>query len=370
MVRDRKRPNSVVALVVFTLNLWLFIPSEPAGISLAGAEENESPTFVTWLEKGLGLSIDLAGFKKDIDQVKPDGRRYLMASHPKTGLNVSVTLEIVPTQASAQGCIDQLILIQKGPLATRSQNIKLDTAGKLPTLEYILHEFEGVRVDQKNVYACLAQQDVYADIHLSKVHYTTADAPLFQSILNSVRLQSGPSEVKQKQTKTQPEPQIQPQVQIQTQPPAPPNSRELLDIGNALYRQSDYAHTIPPYQKAFELEKVEPQLDRNLWRALIDNLGMAYGMTGHLKEARSTFEQGIQADPTYPMFHYHLARTFAEMNDLEHAMQSLATAFRYRKNQNPGEKGMPDPRQDSSFQRFMKNETFRNLVNDLTATKS
>jgi hypothetical protein len=51
-------------------------------------------------------------------------------------------------------------------------------------------------------------------------------------------------------------------------------------------------------------------------------------------------------------------------------MQSLKTAFRHRKNHNPGDKGMPDPRQDSSFQRFMKNETFRNLVNDLAATKS
>ncbi len=370
MVGNRKHPNSVAVLVVFTLSLWFFIPSEPTGISQAVAEENESPTFVTWPEKGLGLSIDLAGFKKDLDLVKPDGRRYLMASHPKTGLNVSVTLELVPTQASAQGCIDQLKLIQKGPLATRGQDIKLDTAGKLPTLEYVLHKFEGVRVDQKNMYTCLAQQDVYADIHLSKAQYTTADAPFFQTILKSVRLQSGPSEVKQRQTKTQPEPQIQPQVQIQVQPPAPPNSRELLDIGNALYRQSNYAQAIPPYQKAFELEKVEPQLDRNLWRVLIDNLGMAYGMTGHLKEARSTFEQGIQADPTYPMFHYNLAGTFAGMNDLDHAMQSLATAFRYRKNQNPGEKGMPDPRQDSSFQRFMRNETFRTLVNDLTATKS
>ena len=366
MVSDRKHPNSVAVLVVFTLSLWFFIPSVPTGISQAVAEEIEYPTFVTWPEKGLGLSIDLAGFKKDLDLVKPDGRRYLMASHPKTGLNVSVTLEIVPTQTSAQGCIDQLKLIQKGPLASRGQDIKLDTAGKLPTLEYILHKFEGVRVDQKNVYTCLAQKDVYADIHLSKVQYTTADAPLFQLILNSLRLQSGPSEVKQRQTKTQPPPQIKPQVQ----PPAPPNSRELLDIGNALYRQSNYAQAIPPYQKAFELEKVEPQLDRNLWRVLIDNLGMAYGMTGHLKEARATFEQGIQADPAYPMFHYNLASTFAGMNDLDHAMQSLATAFRYRKNQNPGEKGMPDPRQDSSFQRFMKNETFRTLVNDLTATKN
>jgi len=368
MASNRKHPNSVAVFVVFTLNLWFSILSEPTGISQAVAEENESPTFVTWPEKGLGLSIDLAGFKKDLDLVKPDGRRYLMASHPGTGLKVSVTLEIVPTQASAQGCIDQLKLIQQGPLATRSQDIRLDTAGKLPTLEYILHKFEGVPVDQKNVYACLAQQDVYADIHLSKVQYTTADAPFFQSILNSVRLQSEPSEFKQRQATPLPSPQIKPQIQIQ--PPAPPNSRELLDIGNALYRQNNYAQAIPPYQKAFELEKVEPQLDRNLWRVLIDNLGIAYGMTGHLKEARSTFEQGIQADPAYPMFHYNLAGTFAGMNDLNHAMQSLATAFRYRKNQNPGEKGMPDPRQDPSFQRFMKNETFRTLVNDLTATKS
>ncbi len=366
MVSDRKHPNSEAVLVVFTLSLWFFIPSETTGISQAVAEENESPTFVTWPEKGLGLSIDLAGFKKDLDLVKPDGRRYLMASHPKTGLNVSVTLEIVPTQASAQGCIDQLKLIQTGPLASRGQNINLNAAGEMPTLEFTLHKFEGVRVDQMNVYACLAQQDVYADIHLSKVQYITSDAQLFQSILKSVRLQPGPFETKQIQTKTQPPPQIKRQVQ----PPAPPNSRELLDIGNALYRQSNYAQAIPPYQKAFELEKVEPQLDRNLWRVLIDNLGMAYGMTGHLKEARTTFEQGIQADPAYPMFHYNLACTFAGMNDLGRTMQSLTTAFRYRKNQNPGEEGMPDPRLDSSFQRFMKNETFRTLVNDLTATKS
>jgi tetratricopeptide (TPR) repeat protein len=220
------------------------------------------------------------------------------------------------------------------------------------------------------VYACIAQKDVYADIHLSKIQYTTADAPFFQSILKSVRLQPGPSETKQIQTKTQQEPQIHPQVQIQVQPPEPPNSRELFNIGSALYLQYKYAQAILPYQKAFDLEKANPELDRTLWRVLIDNLGMAYEMTGHLKEARSTFEQGIQADPTYPMFHYNLACTFAGMNDLDHAMQSLATAFRYRKNQNPGEKGMPDPRQDSSFQRFMKNETFRNFVNDLTATKS
>ena len=352
MASRRIRPGIVNVIVGCAVSLWFFMPAGPTGASQATVGSTEPPTFVSWPEKGLGLSIDLAGFKKDIDQVKEDGRRYLTASHPKTGLNVAVTLEKVPTQVSAQGCREQLQLIRKGPLVTHGRDITLNTDGEIPTLEYTLRKLQGVRLDQKNIYACLAQDNVYADIQLSKMHYTTADAPLFQSVLESVHLQPEPSKI------------------IQTQPPTPPNSRELLDIGNALYRHKSYAQAIPPYQKAFELEKAEPQLDRTLWRVLIDNLGMAYGMTGRLKEARSTFQEGIQADPTYPMFHYNLACTFAEMNDLDHTMQSLTIAFRHRKNQNPSDKGMPDPRQNLSFQRFMKNETFRNLVDDLSPTKS
>ena len=167
-----KRADVIQVFLVCTLSLWFFLPPEPTDISQALAEEYEPPTFVAWHEKSLELSIDLAGFKKDLDHVKPDGRRHLMASHPTTGLNVSVTLEVVPTQASAQGCINQLKLIQKGHVATRGQYVKLDTASKIPTLEYILHEFEGVRVNQENMYVCLAQKDVYADIHLSKVRFT------------------------------------------------------------------------------------------------------------------------------------------------------------------------------------------------------
>jgi len=363
MASQRIQPGVVDVIVGCAVSLWFFLPAGPTGASQAIMGSNEPPTFVTWPEKGLGLSIDLSGFKKDIDQVKPDGRRYLMASHPKTGLHVAVTLEKVPTQASAQGCREQLQLIQKGPFVTRGQDINLNADGEIPTLEYTLHKIQGVRLDQKTVYACMAQDNVYADIQLSKVQYTTADAPLFQSILKTVRLQPLPSETRQTPAPT-PAPVLAPV------PEPPPDSRQLLNIGNALYLESKYAQAISPYKKAFELEKVEPQLDRTLWRVLIDNLGLAYGMTGHLKEAKATFEQGIQADPTYPMFHYNLACVFSEMNDLNHAMQSLKTAFIHRKNRNPGEGGMPDPRQASSFQRFMKNDTFRNLVNDLTATKS
>ena len=376
MASQGMQPGVVNVIVSCAVSLWFFTPAGATGASQAIAESNEPPTFVTWPEKGLGLSIDLTGFKKEIDQVKPDGRRYLMASHPKTGLDVSITLEKVPTQASAKGCLEQLRLIQNDSSVTRGQDIKLNAAREIPTLEYTIQKFRGVRVDQKNVYACIAQDNVYADIHLSKARYTTADARFFQSILKTLRLQPLPSEIVPPPTPASPQKLVRlpspapPKELVRLSPPAPPNSKELLNMGNALYRQYEYARAIAPYQKAFELENEEPQLDRILWRALIDNLGMAYGMTGHLREAKTTFEQGIQADPTYPMFHYNLACTFAELNDMDRAMQSLKTAFRHRKNQNPGEEGMPDPRKNASFQRFMKNDTFRNLVNDLAATKS
>jgi len=376
MTSQRLQPGVVGVIVGCAVSLWFLIPAGPTGTSQAAIGADEPPTFVTWPEKGLGLSIDLTGFKKEIDQVKPDGRRYLMASHPKTKLDVSITLEKVPTKASAKGCLEQLRLIQNDSSVTRGQDIALNTTGEIPTLEYTIQKFRGVRVDQKNVYACIAQDNVYADIHLSKAQYTTADARFFQSILKTLRLQPPPSEIVLPSVPAPPKEMVRlpaaapPKEMVRLPPPAPPNSKELLNMGNALSRQYEYARAIAPYQKAFELEKAEPQLDRFHWRTLIENLGMAYGMTGHRKEAKAIYEEGIQADPTYPMFHYNLACTFAEMNDLDHAMQSLKTAYRHRKNPNSGEAVMPDPRQNSSFERFMKNETFRNLVNDLAATKS
>ncbi|RPH75655.1 MAG: hypothetical protein EHM80_15900, partial [Nitrospiraceae bacterium] len=166
MKSQRAQANPLQVFKVCALSFWFFLPAESIGPSEAVARENEPPIFVTWPEKGLGLSIDLTGFKKVIDQVKPDGRRNLTALHPKTKLNVSITLEKVPTQATAQGCLEQLQLIRKGPYVIGGQDIALNVTGEIPTLGYTLHEFQGNRLDEKHVYACVAQDNVYADIHL------------------------------------------------------------------------------------------------------------------------------------------------------------------------------------------------------------
>ena len=140
---------------------------------------------------------------------------------------------------------------------------------------------------------------------------------------------------------------------------------KFLEKGSAFYLEQDYRHAIGPYQKALDLEKQTRTLDETLWRVLVDNLGMSYGISGDLKKAKDTFEYGLSKDPKYAMFHYNMACTYAEMNDVDKAILYLQQAFQYKQNMIKGEH-FPDPWTDDSFQRFMKNDKFVNALKELS----
>ena len=145
-----------------------------------------------------------------------------------------------------------------------------------------------------------------------------------------------------------------------------PETRKLLEEGSRFYLEGDYKRAIPPYRKALDREKANRTLGQSLWRVLVDNLGMSYGISGDLEKAKDTFEYGLSKDPKYPMFHYNMACTYGEMNDPDKAIVYLKQAFEYKDNMIKGEK-MPDPWGDSSFQRFMSNEKFVAALREITA---
>ena len=95
-------------------------------------------------------------------------------------------------------------------------------------LSTTLPRFQGVRLDQKSVYACIAEQHVYARIHLSKLQYSAADASLFLNLLKTIRMQ--PSQLAAMATAT----------------PTTPTSQEPLQIESVRYRYSDPARAIAP----------------------------------------------------------------------------------------------------------------------------
>ncbi len=142
------------------------------------------------------------------------------------------------------------------------------------------------------------------------------------------------------------------------------STMEYMEEGSAHYLKGDYKKAIPPYQKALDLEKEKQTLDKTLWRVLIDNLGMSYGITGNLKQAKETFEYGISKAPEYPLFYYNMACTYGEMDNVDKAIDYLKLAFDRKDNIIAGEE-MPDPAADSSFKRFMKNEKFLKALKEI-----
>lgn len=152
--------------------------------------------------------------------------------------------------------------------------------------------------------------------------------------------------------------------QTNTQPTVAKTSLDYLREGSAFYRRGDLQKAVDPYQKALDLEKQEPKLDKTMWRVLVDNLAMSYGVPGNLQKAKETLEYGLSKDPDYPMFYYLMADMYAEMNDEDNAISYLKRAFDRKENMIHGET-IPDPAQDDSFRRFMKSDKFLKALKEM-----
>jgi tetratricopeptide (TPR) repeat protein len=115
-----------------------------------------------------------------------------------------------------------------------------------------------------------------------------------------------------------------------------------LYLAHSLYFQREYADSIAEYERALELTEHTGELAPAERRIAIDQLGMAYGLSGRLLEARTVFEHAIARDPGYAPFHYNLACTHAELKDLERALSALERAVAAE----PLPEGLPNPRDD------------------------
>lgn len=322
------------------------------GVLPAGAQQAPSGGMirVAYPGKTWAVEINAPDSKTEIDEMKSDGRRYFFATSPQTGLEVSITLERDPKGADSKTCPDYLRGLVQHNSSLGIQNVQYTNVGSLSVAEYLVPSFRDAPIQQQNMFACTAREDVYVDIHLSKVKFKPEDEALFDAALKSFAFVS-----------------VTPAPAIAGQETTEHDSQYYMGVGSRFYMQQNYKAAIGPYQKALDLEKQNPKLTKTLWLVLVDNLGMAYGITGDLDHAETTFNYGLSKDSTYPMFYYNLACTFAERNKMDRTMDFLKKAFSYKANVIPGEQ-MPDPHVDDSFQRFMKNAEFRQLVDSLTST--
>jgi hypothetical protein len=322
---------------VATCGVFLFL----AGSALA--QDAGGNNLSVWLpDKPWALEVDAPGFVISKNEIQPGGRRYFVASNSATHVTLSVFLEHgkePPNTGECRHGLEQRAH-EKSPFNRR--RIGFRESGPLQIMEYSVLEVDGQPVNQRSLFACMFKDDVYVDIHLSKVFFKAADQPLFDTILQGIHF-----------TNRQPSEGSVPEG----------NSLDFFREGSRYFRAQQFSQSIEPY-KALAIEKVTPTLDKNLRRVLIDNLGMAYGITLDFDRAKATFDYGVEKDPTYPMFYYNLACLAAEKGDPEGAKANLKLTFQHRRNIIPGET-LPDPHTDDSFQILLKTNDFRQFVDSL-----
>lgn len=286
-------------------------------------------------------------------EIKPDGSQgYFMLEDEKAQVFASLFIEPADKCKTSKECRN-FVWKSGNPAWKNPQNVKLSEMGEISILELLVPEFQGEPVRQQNLYAEFVADGYWVDLHLSKVLYRDQDRVVFERMVKSVRFEHKKADVADERRA-----QSGPDKRIETE------TMQLVAQASDAYLKQDYKKAIQLYGKALDLEREHPTLDKNLWRVVVDNLGISYGISGNNKKAKEVFEYGLSKDATYPMFYYNLACAHAEMNDLDNAIRNLRLAFSYKANMIPGEQ-IPDPAGDASFARFLSNPRFRKLLEEI-----
>jgi hypothetical protein len=301
--------------------------------------------FHTW-----GVRLDNPGAVVEYREMKSGRQAYLLASHPKNGITVSITIENVSQPPEPGECRRSLEARKESfgaPSGLRFSRVTGKSRGpEMPpsadVMEFLLDQNEFAALHQKNLLVCLTRDNAFIDIHMSKVNFVPADQALMEEVLGTVGFVDADLSMA----------------------PTVESSTELMAQGSRRYLARDYKGAIPFYERALEVEELKQRLSPDMWHVLVDNLGMSFAFTGNLGAAEGVFRYGVSKDPNYAMFHYNLACAHAEKNDMAGAMQELRIAFRNRATMIKGE-SMPDPTKDDSFSPFMSNAEFIQFLKEL-----
>ena len=172
-MRELARAGFVVPILGVFTYMWAQQSKGASKVSITLANES-------WV-----LVFDAKDFAVKINEIQPDGRAYLLAENQKTNVTLSVTLEKVSGSASEADCDEtqKQRLSQKADYK-REMVVTKKSAG-MTILEYTIPELQGLPVQQRNLFACMPKDDVYVDIHLSKVTFKSQDEKLFTDVLDS-----------------------------------------------------------------------------------------------------------------------------------------------------------------------------------------
>lgn len=284
-------------------------------------------------------SIEVAspGFSAEDIELAPNGKAIrLMASNRQTGVIVSIFLEPARRVGDAKACREFFWNRAKQSPFPKEQ-IRQYEDGDMAIVEYVVPGFGGQISAQRNVNAYLSQDGCWIDVHLSSVGPIDKTAEAMSAVTKTIRINKA----------------------------ATPNALLLFEFGKNAYERNQYPAVISHFAKALELEKQTRTLDSARWKEMLNLLGMSYGISGDIVKARQTLQYAISQEPDYPLFYYNMACACAESNDRNGALANLKLAYQHKNGLLKGET-LPNPSEDTSFEKLLRNKSFADAVKKLS----
>ena len=303
-----------------------------------GFDEPHNSLTMSVPDKAAALQIDLLHLKLEQNQLDGSATRRKVQASDAHGWVFSAFLYPLDRKQTAAELSEQALLGLRRAAENgfKIEAMKTFERGNFSMREYVIPDFHGQPVHQKNVFGYAVSGDMGLDFHVSKMSYSAADDIFLDSLIKGLHLIRDYK----------------------------PDSATEFGYGSIFYLRRDWTRASAHYERSLQLEKQKRALSPKQWNVLVDNLGMAYGMSGEMSKAKATFEYGAQENPTYPMFHYNLACTDSELSNFDAALEQLKLAFQYRSYSDPGE-SIPDPAKDDSFKRYLSDPRFAKLTKEL-----
>lgn len=274
---------------------------------------------------------------------KPNGSEIGIRGSNSAGITFLGFLFLVPEQAplTSAKCRDGAMSAEKkdNPSLRIQSTSEIKNTGALPVS---LVSYTAQRAGGKTMYIVrgfIADADICGDLEFYSDSPITADDGPLKKVFAGYRLD-------EKYT---------------------PTFRDVSLYAQILYHEQQFQAAAPMFERALSLLGESHEKDQTtMKRVLTDQAGMAYGISGDIRKARSIFENAIAEDPDYPLYYYNLACADAEEKNLASAQKHLREAFDRKGNVLHGEK-MPDPTTDDSFTPYRKNGEFWNFLKSLNA---
>jgi tetratricopeptide (TPR) repeat protein len=284
-----------VTLILLSWNLSAAKPKDSDTVSLSRVEND-------WY-----ILFTVPNFRFIKTRLSPDGEvSNWQFTNKKNEITMDISFEKAPRKGNSANCRDYYAAKLKEEDYVDKETIKYFKKNQFECCEYFFQNEYNPRY-YKGFILCLSLDDSWVNISFTKTNFQPADTMWFDEIVKGITIVTNYKYA----------------------------IHECALTAANFFFSENYSMAKRYYERALSVDKIKHRLEKESLISLIDNLGICYAITGDIDTALAMLEYGKNMFPTYPRFYYSIAYCYVEKSDMEHALENLLLAAKYKKNAFP-----------------------------------